>query len=279
MDTLEKPSEASPAVGSAAERLGIADTPEVNEILKSLVVAVAMYKGGVGKTELSKELAWLLNAVMVDFDWDGGNVTRAWGYRHETKAKAPLLDAMEVGRVPRPLTGGPFRADLVPSHPDFGDNQPETEYITGQLEQWSQAWQRPIVIDTHPGGGNAAYGAISAANVTVVPVLLENRPLAALEGMADELRSFNLVIVPNRISAAPRAQVDRLKHISETYGIPVGPTIGNYSWLSQRQLRMAVSARRPIPQRNHQFVEEITAVAKFILNYAAREAHKEDAAS
>ena len=147
--------------------------------------------------------------------------------------------------------------------------------MTAQLDAWSRAWGRPIIVDTHPGGGSAAYGSIAAAHITVVPVLLENRPLAALEGMADELRSFPLVLVPNRIASAPRHQVARLQAISETYGLPVAPPIGNYSWLSQRQLRMAATARRPVPKASQQFVADITATARFVLDRAAAQQAQE----
>ncbi|MEX3771472.1 ParA family protein, partial [Mycolicibacterium fortuitum] len=159
----------------------LATTPEhvLRRILANLLVAIAAWKGGVGKTEIAKEIAWILAAVLVDLDWDRGNASRAWGYRHETRTNAPLLDAFETGRTPRPLKGGEFRADLVPSHPDWMANQPEDEVVTRHLEQWSTEWRRTIVTDTHPGGGDSTYGAVAAAHVIVAPVVLEQRPLEA----------------------------------------------------------------------------------------------------
>ena len=249
--------------------------PVLRQILRDLLVAIAAWKGGVGKTEIAKEIAWILAAILVDFDWDRGNASRAWGYRHETRTNAPLLDAFETGRTPRPLKGGEHRADLVPSHPDWMANQPEDEVITRNVEQWSAEWQRPVVIDTHPGGGDSTYGAVAAAHVIVAPVVLEQRPLEALEGMADELRSYPLLIVPNMVSAAPRKMVDRLQGISETYGLPVGPPISKYSWLAQRQYRMAVSARKPVPARSRPFVHEVTAVARAVVELAITRATAE----
>jgi chromosome partitioning protein len=264
----------APRIEDAMRHLGIDPTPRLVATVQQLIVTVAAHKGGVGKTELAKEIAWLLAAILIDFDWDRGNVSRAWGYRHEARTNAPLLDAMETGRTPKPLTGGPYRADLVPSHPDWGNNQPKDEYVTTQLEKWSAEWRRPIVIDTHPGGGDdanpSASGALAAANVVVVPIVLETRPLEALEGMADELRAFPLLIVPNMVDAAPRKLVDWLQRISEDYNIPVGPSIGKYGWLSRRTLRMAVAARTPVPAKNRQFVNEITAVARAIVSYASK---------
>lgn len=253
----------------ALQRLGI-DTPQSASLLSTLIVSVAAWKGGVGKTELAKELAWIFNGVLVDFDWDRGGASRAWGYRHETRTNAPLLDAIEASRTPRPLAGGPYRAQLVPSHPDWGDNQPEPEQLTEHIERWSRHWQRPVVIDTHPGGGHATYAAIAASHVIVVPVLLETRALEALEGMADELRSYPLLVIPNMINAAPRPMIDWLARISDTYGVPVGPPVGNYNWLRQRRYRMAVAARTPVPAKNRQFVTEITAVANAVFTYATQ---------
>ena len=43
-------------------------------------------KGGVGKTTLAYELAWLLGAPLVDLEWEGGSASRKWGYRYEDRA-------------------------------------------------------------------------------------------------------------------------------------------------------------------------------------------------
>jgi chromosome partitioning protein len=269
----------NPFVSEATRRLGISDHDEqVIATLQNLIVAIAAHKGGVGKTEIAKELAWLLAGVLIDFDWDRGGASRAWGYRYETRTNAPLLDAMENSRTPRPLTGGAFRADLVPSHPDWGNNQPPQDHVTAQLEKWSAEWRRPLVVDTHPGGGDdanpSASGAIAAAHVVLVPTVLETRPLEALEGMADELRAFPLLIIPNMVDAAPRKMVDWLQRISETYNIPVGPSIGKYGWLSRRSLRMAVAARTPVPAKNRPFVDEITDVARAVITYTRKANHE-----
>jgi hypothetical protein len=52
------------------------------------IFTVAAAKGGVGKTTLAYELAYLLDAPLVDLDWDAGGASRKWGYRHETQAGA-----------------------------------------------------------------------------------------------------------------------------------------------------------------------------------------------
>ncbi len=77
----------------------------------SKVLVVASPKGGVGKTTLAYELAYLLDAVLLDLEWDGGSASRRWGYRPGYEATDPLFDALEKRRTPRPRRG--FRkADL-----------------------------------------------------------------------------------------------------------------------------------------------------------------------
>ena len=126
------------------------------------IVSVAAWKGGVGKSTLAYELAFLLDAPLVDLDWDRGGVTRHWGYRHENRMRAPLLDAIERGRTPTPLRGD-LKPDLVPSHPDLVDNQPTPEDMANALEKWAGEWGRDyVIVDTHPGGVASTYGAISA---------------------------------------------------------------------------------------------------------------------
>ncbi|MDQ1247909.1 MAG: ParA family protein [Actinomycetota bacterium] len=253
----------------------LSDPPAARQLVEQLIVTVAAWKGGVGKTELAKELAWLLDAVLIDFDWDHGNATRAWGYRHEARTNAPLIDAVLNGRTPRPLSGGAARPDLVPCHPDWVHNQPESEQLAAQIQRWSAEWRRPIVLDTHPGGGEATYAAIGVANVILVPVLLETRPLEALEGMVEELRGYPIMIVPNMIAAAPANMVKWLSRISETYQVPVTSTVGAYSWLGQRQLRMAVSARTPIPARSRTYVDEVKTIAAEAIEFALRNQKEE----
>lgn len=87
-----------------------------------------------GKTELAKELAFLLGGVLVDLDWDEGGATRAWGYRHETRTTAPLLDALEAGRVPRPLSGGECAQTSFRRIP----TSPSTSH---RLTRWPRHWR------------------------------------------------------------------------------------------------------------------------------------------
>lgn len=274
-----------PALDTFCEDVG-ASPDYVLDLFDRLIITIAAWKGGVGKTELAKELAWLLDGVLVDLDWDAGGATRAWGYRHETRTNAPLLDALERGRCPRPLSGKGVRADLIPSHPDFSVNQPASQDMAAALEKWSAELKRPLVIDTHPGGVPSTVGAASAAHVVVVPVNLETRALAATEQMANELQGgYPLLFVPNRVEAAPESEVSRLEKISTTYGIEVGPPVHSHAFLKRRKLSGAVCApgkSGQIPASNARFVAEVKDVARAVLTHAVRNAiaqHQEEALS
>src|SRR5699024_2428783 len=164
--------------------------------LAGRIITVMSGKGGVGKTLLSMELAYCLDAVLLDLDWDGGGATRALGYLHERYQRAPLLDALDTGKPPRPKRMS-RRPDLVPSHPDLEANQPEATDTAGLVTSWAQHWGRPVVCDTHPGGSPATLGACAAADLVVMPVILGTRELNALEQTLDETAQYPLLLVPN----------------------------------------------------------------------------------
>jgi len=252
--------------------------------LAGKIIAVAAYKGGIGKTMLSYELAYLLGGTLVDLDWDKGNASRAWGYREESRTTRPLLDALERGRLdrsgpvprwegkaPRPLAGGPWRPDLVPCSTDFVDNQPTPELGAAAIEAWAAQWGEemrcPVIIDTHPGGGPATYSAVAAAHVIVVPVVLGEREMEATEGLLDELKSYRLLLIPNKVSTSPPARyINWLERISSKAFVPVGPAISLYPRLTTRQRRMAVCASDPTPAWARGFVDEMHQVARAVVN-------------
>lgn len=260
------------ALATRVRDMGLSPTDELLARLRGTIVAVASWKGGVGKTMLAYELSWWLSSVLVDFDWDRGGISRQWGYRYETRTNAPLLDAIDAGRTPRPLRGGEFRADLVPSHPDWAANQPSDDQLASTLERWAGEWNRPVVVDTHPGGVPSTYAAIAAAHLVVVPAPFGEREFEAVEGLLDELRSYPLLIIPNMIPGIPlERDITRLENLSKTYGAPIGPMVSEYRWLRRRQRRMAVSATRPIPKRAGPLVDELSKVGAAVITHAQRD--------
>jgi chromosome partitioning protein len=245
--------------------LGIPDD-ELTKFLSSFILTVAASKGGVTKTTLARELGWWLDAVTVDLDWDLGGLTRLLGYLYENRKNAPLLDAFDTGRTPRPLKGGPYKSDFVPAHPDLSENQPTMDDTSTHLERWSGEWQRPVLVDTHPGGHPMAYGAMRVSRVIVVPTLLEHQSLMALEGQLDEMREYNILIIPTKVPPTPSAlMIDRLQKISTKFDVPVGPPISRVEPLARRTLSMAVSAKRPVPKQYVQFVDDMRAVVKAVI--------------
>jgi chromosome partitioning protein len=226
------------------------------------VITVAAWKGGVGKTTLAYELAYLLGAVLVDLDWDKGGATKAWGYRVEQRIKAPILDALESGRTPRPLRGN-RKADLIPSHPDLGVNQPVAEKLADSLEAWCAELGRPLVVDTHPGGSPSTYGAIAAAKLMVVAAELGTKELDALEGMLEELPDYPILLVPTKVPGSPpAAEVDRLDRLAKSVNAPVAPFVSLHSWIKTRKARVALSSYpEPEPKRIGKVSKELRAVA------------------
>lgn len=229
------------------------------------IIAVAAWKGGDGKSLTARELAYLLGAVLVDFDWDRGCSSRYMGFRHEKYVGRHVLDAIEKGRVPVPIKGR-RKADLVPSHPDWQDEQPDRETITDALIQWAKAWQRPVVVDNHPGACESTYGAVNAADTIVVPSVLTKESLNALEGMIDELTDYPLLVVPNKVNAPPAWARKRLRDIVTRHDIPVGPKISFHRFLETRSRNFAISSE-PVPKRAQGYVTEMDAVAEAVINY------------
>lgn len=240
--------------------------------LAGKVIAVAGYKGGIGKTLLALELAYLLGAVLADLDWDNGNASRAAGYRHELRVGAPLLDAIERGRVPRPIAGGPYKADIVPCHPDFEANQPAPDQMAKHLGNWAKAYAEergcPLVVDTHPGGVPSTFGALSAAHTVVVPAVLAEREMEALAGMVTELRDYPLLLVPNKVPASPPERYITWLSKVASGEVPVAPVISEYRWLPSRKRRMAISSADPVPARARPLVDELHRVGEAVVKHA-----------
>jgi chromosome partitioning protein len=223
-------------------------------VLGPVIVAVTARKGGVGKTTLSYELAAAWGAVLVDFDWDDGGATIMWGAR----PSEAVMAALDGGPPPR-IRSAPGRPDLVPCHPDLAGSGWHPERIADALERWSAAWGRPIVVDSHPGIGELAFGAMQAAHLVGVPAVLRERELDALAGMLRAHPQDRIVILPNMAPAVPGGrQLRRLEELAA--GRPVAPPVSAYPWLGRRARRSAL-VLTPAAQRTEAAVRELTAMA------------------
>ncbi|MDX6555126.1 MAG: chromosome partitioning protein [Miltoncostaeaceae bacterium] len=213
------------------------------------IITVAAAKGGVGKTTLAYELAAALAGVLVDLDWDAGGATRMWGFDPTAAARAPLLDALEggpEGRPPRPRRR-PNQPDLVPSHPDLAASRIEHDLVADCLVAWAAATEAPyLVVDTHPGANPLTDGAMQAADLVVVPVVLGGREMAALEAIVQDFAEYRLLLVPNMVPPVPpRRFVERLAAIADGQ-LAVAPPVSEHRWI-RRRLRRAALTRQPNP--------------------------------
>jgi chromosome partitioning protein len=138
------------------------------------------------------------------------------------------------------------------------------------METWAQRWgqelRAPVVVDTHPGAQASTFGAIAAAHLVVVPVVLGEREMEAAEGMVEELKSYRLALIPNKVGISPPERyISWLERIASRAQVPVGPTVSSYGWLATRQRRMAVTASDPVPQRARGLVDELHRVGEMVV--------------
>lgn len=233
------------------------------------VVTVAAPKGGVGKSLLSRELAWLLGGVLLDLEWDDGSSSMSWGYDFNRHRTNPLLDAVIHERTPRVIRGTHnLKADLIPGHPTFERLQPSQDDTKLMIARWAKVLGRVLIVDTHPGGSPSSLGAMAAANVVVSPVSLKVPELNALEGwLRTEIRKYNLLVVPNMFPRSlSDSLLDRLDRMTDAAEVPVSPYVSFYDWIGKRQLRRAITAPDPIPAMHAAFVDQVHKVAEAVIS-------------
>lgn len=209
------------------------------------IVVCHSRKGGVGKTTIAYELAWMLEAPLVDLDWEGGGASRSWGYRWENHAQSPLVAAINRGITPRPLAGRKTkRPDLVAGHPEFELFQPGADTMADLLSSWSGEWGTNwVVVDTHPGATSATNGALQVADVVVVPVPLGMKDIYGTELTVKELTGYPIVLVPNKVPPVPpAAMLAALRQSIDGCDAQVAPPIPNASAVTTRRRRTAMTA-------------------------------------
>lgn len=226
-------------------------------------------KGGVGKSTLAYELAWLFEAPLVDLDWEGGGVSKTWGYRYQDHAEGAIPAALRRGSPPRLLSGRPTkRPDLVPGHPDFKDAQPAADEMADALAKWAGDWGTDwLVVDTHPGSTEATDGALSVASAVVVPVPLATKEIDGTEATIEELEGYPVILVPNLVpKSPPMAMLRRLNRIVEGTTVQVAPPVPDgRRAVSARTRRTAMAAN---PTKNlAEVIAAIEQVATFVREY------------
>jgi chromosome partitioning protein len=214
------------------------------------IITVASPKGGIGKTTLAYELAAALGAVLVDLDWDGGGATGRWGDSPERRLRSAVLAGLLSGAGPTPrFLRASGRPDLVPADTRLAElTAVEPGRVIDRLSAWARDWERPVVVDTHPGTGALSDGAIAAAQCVVVPVVLGGMELAALDGFLRVRSDFPLLLAPNRFAgrARERRLLRQLWNLSRAYEVEVAPPLADYPWLPHRARRSAL-VLTPVP--------------------------------
>jgi chromosome partitioning protein len=218
--------------------------------MQKRIITVAAAKGGVGKTTLAYELAADLEGALVDLDWDAGGATRMWGFNPLGAARAPLLDGLERGpeatRPPR-LKRRANQPLLLPTHPDLSASRIDNDLVADCLAMWANAWEVPyVVVDTHPGANALTDGAMQAADLVVIPVVLGAREMDALEAILSDFADYPLLLVPMMIPPSPPKRfVERLAALAGDR-VRVAPPISEHRWL-RRRIRRAAIVRQPNP--------------------------------
>ena len=232
------------------------------------ICTVASRKGGVGKSTIAYELAYVLDAVLLDLDWDAGAVSVTWGYRAEDRATDPLMRAIETERPPRVLQGH-NKPKLVPHSPDLVDVSLGVEEWRRLLSDWSQAWGSEwVVIDTHPGASMAAHAAMSLANVVLSPFGLRTKDLEAVRQIVTEMADYPLVLVPNFVPRVPPAtELNELKAIINGTPVQVAPYVPNVSQIATRRRRMAITAQQPVPKALQAAEKSYRSIADYVKEY------------
>lgn len=234
------------------------------------IVVCHSRKGGVGKSFLAYELAYLLDAVLVDLEHDGGGVTAKWGYRPQDHPRSRLLEALEPGSEasPRPMRGFKKPA-LIPGHPDLYDHQPDATTMADALTRWGQEWDTDwIVVDTHPGASPAAHGALAVANIVLAPTALRTAELDATAELVNEIADYPLVIVPNFVpTTPPAAEIQRLRGIVGGTPVQVAPPIPTALHVGTRKKRIAITAETPPAKSLQKVATALTTLSTFVKGY------------
>ncbi|MEW1677837.1 hypothetical protein AB0O47_32065 [Streptomyces noursei] len=229
--------------------------------------SVTGWKGGIGKTTLAQELAYLDDGVAGDMDWSKGGLTKGWGWDEATRAGAPLIEAFEKGRVPRPLRGGDRKPDLIPGHSTFGEHQPSAEVVQREVIRWSEELKRKITWDTHPDACPSTYGALAASRVVVVPVILKTREMTALEHLLEDISDYPLLLIPYMVpSSIPSWHKNELVRLAKKFNVPVGPMVSEYRWIGTRRKRVAICSE-PVFKQEQPFVDQMKRVHEAVTRY------------
>lgn len=151
-------------------------------------------KGGVLKTTLSAHLGasaaaagWRTLAIDLDTQ---GNLARDLGYLERSDGGAELIDAVRVGRPPRPLVGVRPGLDVLPGGPEARQLASvvadDPELLTRALTNAAGDYDL-VVFDCPPGDASLTDAAMLATHFLVIPTTPDD---AALDGLGGVFSAF-----------------------------------------------------------------------------------------
>lgn len=232
------------------------------------IVVTHSRKGGVGKSTSAYEVAYLLDAVLVDLEHDIAGVTSIWGDRPLDRVGIPILDALATGRTPRPLSGH-RKPRLVPGHPYLDREAPTREQMSEALLKWASEWDAEwVVVDTHPGAGEHTHGALAVADVVLAPSTLDLLDLRGLEQLVDEMADYPVVVLPTKVRPIPSAVgLKRLEQITTGTPVQVAPPIPFVTDLPKRTKRIAITSEDPPARPLRRLADAYQQTARFVKEY------------
>jgi chromosome partitioning protein len=168
------------------------------------IVAVAINKGGTGKTTTSKSLATAASAAgfnVLLIDMDGQENARKWGTRRKERNPYKILPLVKF------IT--------------------ETS-LPEELELAKRAGCDLVVIDTPPGRSPESVAAVEAADLVLIPVEADDQdsfdgiPKTARLVRSSETPAFGIL---NKATPNSRGQIETARLVFEAAKVPMAPVV------------------------------------------------------
>jgi chromosome partitioning protein len=176
----------------------------MNTIADTKIIAVAINKGGVGKTTTSKNLATSAAAAgfnVLLLDMDSQENSRKWGTRRTKRNPYKIL----------PLVKFTTESSL-----------------SEEIERAKNAGCDLVIIDTPPGRSPESVAAVEAADLLLIPVEADDQdsfdaiPKTARLARASETPAFGIL---NKVTPSSRIQIETGKQVFEAEKIPMAPVV------------------------------------------------------